>query len=68
MNNQYPTEKIVFSASGNIYSLAGLRRLMAFLKENSRKCVDDTALGCKYPKNAGECPENEHQISGNRPE
>lgn len=68
MKKRHPAEKILFSASGNIYSLAGLGRLMAVLKENNRKCVDDPALECKVPKTAGEYPENEHKISGDRPE
>ena len=60
--------KVLFSSSGEMYSLKGLCNLLTHLGKNTGKCVDDPALECKVPKTAGEYPENEHKISGDRPE
>ena len=68
MKRKNNAEKVLFSSSGQMYSLTGLCNLLTHLKSNSCKCVDNPALGCEDSKNAGECPENEYQISGDRPE
>lgn len=60
--------KVLFSSSGEMYSLTGLCNLLTHLEKNIGKCVDDPALECKDSKTAGECPINEYQISGDRPE
>lgn len=68
MKRENDIEKVLFSSSGEMYSLAGLCNLLTHLEKNIGKCIDDPALECEDSKTAGECPTNEYQISGDRPE